>query len=74
MIRMSGQCGISFHERIWAGQTDLSDNQRKIVYGRVHWEQLLQNMRQARLAQAIRIVEERNTRSGGPHLLLPSAP
>jgi hypothetical protein len=63
-----------FHERIWAGEIDLSDNERMIVYGRVHWEQLLQNMRQARLAEALRVVEERNARSDGPHLLSPSAP
>lgn len=63
-----------FHERIWAGEIDLSDNELKIVYGRVHWEQLLQNMRQQRLAEALRVVEERNAQSDGPHLLLPSAP
>jgi hypothetical protein len=64
----------SFHERIWAGEIDLSDNERKIDYGRVHWEQLLQNMRQTRLAEALRVVEERNAQSDIPHLLLPSAP
>jgi hypothetical protein len=63
-----------FHERIWAGEIDLSDNERKIVYGRVHWEQLLQNMRQARFAEALRVVEERNAQSDSPHLLLPGAP
>jgi hypothetical protein len=55
------------HERISAGEIDLSDNGQKIVYGRVHWEQ-------ARLAEALRAVEERNARSDGPHLLLPGAP
>jgi thiamine kinase-like enzyme len=63
-----------FHERIWGGEIDLSDNEQKIVYGRVHWEQLLQNMRQVRLAEALRVVEGRNAQSGRPHLLLPSAP
>ncbi len=62
-----------FHERIWAGEINLSDNEQKIVYGRVHWEQLLQNMRQT-LTEALRIVEERNARSDARHLLLPSAP
>lgn len=62
-----------FHERIWAGEINLSDNEQKIVYGRVHWEQLLQNMRQT-LAEALRIVEERNARPDATHLLLPSAP
>jgi hypothetical protein len=63
-----------FHERIWAGEIDLSDNEWKIIYGRVHWGQLLHNMRQARMAEALRVVEERNARSDGPHLLLPGAP
>ena len=62
-----------FHERIWAGEIDLSDNEWKTVYGRVHWEQFLENMRHARLAEALRVVAERNARSDGPHLLLPSA-
>jgi thiamine kinase-like enzyme len=63
-----------FHEHIWAGEIDLSDYEQKIVYGRVHWEQLLQNIQRARFAEALRVVEERNARSDGPHLLLPSAP
>lgn len=62
----------AFHDRIWADGIDLSDNERKIVYGRVHWGQLLQNVREPRLAEALRIVEERNAQSDGPHLLLPS--
>ena len=62
-----------FHKRIWAGEIDLSDNEQKIVYGRVHWEQLLQNLRQERFAEALRVVEEWNAQSDGPHLLLPSA-
>jgi len=62
-----------FHERIWAGEIDLSDNEWKTVYGQVHWEQFRENMRHARLAEALRVVAERNARSDGPHLLLPSA-
>jgi len=63
-----------FHERIWAGKIDLADNDQKIVYGMVHWEQLLQNVRQPRFDEAIRIVSERNTSQEGVRLLLPSAP
>ena len=63
-----------FHERIWAGEIDLSDNEWKTVYGQVHWEQFRENMRHARLAEALRVVAERNARSDGPHLLLPGAP
>ena len=63
-----------FHERIWAGEIDLADNDRKLVYGMVHWEQLLQNMRQSRFDESLRIVSERNTSQEGVRLLLPSAP
>ena len=45
-----------------------------MLYGRVHWEQLLRNLRQARFEQALRIVEDRNVRSIELQLLLPSAP
>jgi aminoglycoside phosphotransferase (APT) family kinase protein len=51
-----------FHRRIWAGQVNLADNQVKTVYGRVHWEQLLQNMPQARFNEALRIVSDRHAR------------
>jgi len=63
-----------FHERIWAGEIDLADNDLKIVYGMVHWQQLLQNVRQPRFDEALRIVSERNTSPEGVRLLLPSAP
>jgi aminoglycoside phosphotransferase (APT) family kinase protein len=45
-----------FQRRFWAGEAGLADNQAKIVYGRVHWEQLSKNLRQARFAEALRIV------------------
>ena len=63
-----------FHERIWAGGIDLADNDLKIVYGMVHWKQLLENVRQPRFDEALRIVSERNTGQEGVRLLLPSAP
>jgi hypothetical protein len=62
-----------FHERIWAGEIDLAGNDLKTVYGMVHWEQLLQNVRQPRFDEALRIVSERNTSQEGLHLLLPIA-
>jgi thiamine kinase-like enzyme len=46
-----------YHRRMWAGEVDLADNDVKIVYGRVHWERLLQNVRQARYNEALRIVK-----------------
>jgi hypothetical protein len=45
-----------FHRRMWQGEVDLADNDTKILYGRVHWEHLVQNMRQARFNEAVRIV------------------
>jgi hypothetical protein len=35
-----------FQRRIWEGEVSLADNHMKIAYGRVHWNQLLENMRQ----------------------------
>jgi hypothetical protein len=49
-----------FHRRIWAGEVNLADKQMKIVYGRVHWEQFLRNVRQARFNEAVRIVSDRH--------------
>ena len=63
-----------FHDRLWAGDIDLSDNDLKVVYGMVHWEQLLQNMRQTRFDQALGIVADRYARSDGMCRLLPLAP
>lgn len=63
-----------FHKSIWAGEIDLADNTLKVVYGRVHWEQLLRNLRQPDFEQALRIVKDRNVRSGVTPLLLPSSP
>ena len=61
-----------FHRQIWAGEVNLADNDLKIVYGIVHWEQLLQNMRLARFGEALGIVSEGNTNQ--VPRLLPSAP
>jgi hypothetical protein len=51
-----------YHRRMWAGEVDLADKDVKIVYGRVHWERLLQNVRQARYNEALRIVAGRHGR------------
>jgi hypothetical protein len=61
-----------FHERIWAGEVDLSDNAAKLAYGRVHWAQLLENTQDARFEQALRLIAERNAQSDHLVLLLPS--
>jgi len=52
-----------FQRRFWSGEVNLRDNEMKIVYGRVHWEQLVQNMRQPRFNEALRIVSDRHARS-----------
>ncbi len=46
--------------RIWAGEVNLADNRMKVLYGRVHWNQFLENMRQARFNEAVRIVSDRH--------------
>jgi thiamine kinase-like enzyme len=49
-----------FHRRIWAGEVNLAEKQMKIAYGRVHWEQLLRNVRQARFSEALKTVSDRH--------------
>jgi aminoglycoside phosphotransferase (APT) family kinase protein len=48
-----------YQRRMWTGEVDLTDQDRKIVYSRVHWERLLQNVRQTRYKEALRIVSDR---------------
>lgn len=52
-----------YHRRMWAGEVDLAAKEVKIVYGRVHWERLLQNVQQARYKEALRIVSDRHATS-----------
>ena len=63
-----------FHRRIWAGEVNLADNDMKTLYGMVHWERLLHNMRQTRFDDALGIVSERNATQQVGRLLLPGAP
>ncbi len=63
-----------FHQRIWTGELDLAADDRKIAYGLVHWEQLLQNTRHSRFDEALQIVSERNRSGEEVQLLLPAAP
>ncbi len=62
-----------FHQRIWAGEIDLADQAAKIVYGRVHWERFLQNVRQARFEEALGIVSDRHAGQADLRRLLPVA-
>jgi len=50
-----------FQQRFWTREAGLADKQAKTVYGRVHWKELSQNMRQARFDEALKIVSDRNT-------------
>ena len=63
-----------FHQRIWAGEINLADNYLRVIYGRVHWEQLLENMRQPRFDEALKIVSDRTACQEGVRRLLPLAP
>jgi hypothetical protein len=49
-----------FQRRFWAREVSLADNKAKTVFGRVHWEQFSQNMRQARFDEALRILSDRS--------------
>ena len=50
----------SFQQRIWAREADLADKDVKVVYGRIHLERLLQNVRQLRYEEALRIISSRH--------------
>jgi len=45
-----------FHDRIRAGEISVVSNEARLQYGRVHMNQLLQNMRTARFQEALQIV------------------
>jgi thiamine kinase-like enzyme len=45
-----------FHRRIWTGEVDMQDKQMRAVYGRVHWDRLLRNVRQARFREMMGVV------------------
>jgi hypothetical protein len=45
-----------FQRRFWTREVGLADDHSKTVYGRVHWEQLRQNLREPRYEEALRIV------------------
>ena len=52
-----------FHNRIWAGEVSLAGDEAKVQYGRVHMNQLLQNIRARRFQDALRIVSDRHART-----------
>lgn len=62
-----------FHRRMWAGEIDLADNDLKITYGILHWNQLLENVRHPRFEEALRVVSDQNACLEGVRRLLPLA-
>jgi len=62
-----------FHASVWAGEIDLADDDRKNVYGLIHWDQLLENVRTLRFPEALGIVAGRNAKQDDFCLLLPRA-
>jgi aminoglycoside phosphotransferase (APT) family kinase protein len=61
-----------FHRRLWDGEISLAGNDMRVIYGRVHWEQLSQNVQLARFREALRVVSERHASSSDtPRLLKP---
>jgi hypothetical protein len=48
-------------------------NDLKVLYGMIHWQQLLLNMRQARFEEALRIILDRHACPEGVRRLLPIA-
>ena len=60
-----------FHRRLWAGEVDLTGSAQRLVYGRVHWERLRENVRGPRFHQALAVVAQAG--HTGP-VLFPAAP
>jgi aminoglycoside phosphotransferase (APT) family kinase protein len=53
----------AFHRRMWAGEVDLSDKEVKLVYGRIHWERLMENVQQRRYRESLALVSSRRRTS-----------
>jgi len=49
-----------FQRRFWAREVGVGDERARSVYGRLHWQQLSQNIRQARYDEALRTVSDRD--------------
>jgi aminoglycoside phosphotransferase (APT) family kinase protein len=45
-----------FHNRIWAGEVNLAGAEARLQYGRVHLQQLLENMRAERFQETMQII------------------
>ena len=50
-----------FQRRFWTREAGLADSDSKILYGKVHWEQLKDNVRQPRFDDSLQILANRRT-------------
>lgn len=48
-----------FQRRFWAREVALNDNHEKEIFGRIHWNEAVHNMRQPRFDEALRAVSDR---------------
>jgi thiamine kinase-like enzyme len=51
-----------FHNRMWSGEIDLGNNERRQEYAWVHMEQLKHNLQQKRFEDSLRIVSDYQSR------------
>ena len=49
----------TFQRRFWEGEIRLEDNETKVIYGKLHWQRLVENRQQGRFQEALRIVSDR---------------
>lgn len=54
-----------YYRRMWAGKVDLADKDVRVVFGRIHCERLLRNVRLARYRDSLEIVRARNPNKRG---------
>lgn len=56
-----------FHDGMWAGEIDLSDNKAKLQYAWAHMEQLVRNLRMKRLEDSLEIVSQAHVNPKNTH-------
>jgi hypothetical protein len=49
-----------FHRQLWSNELELADNSLKIANGLIHWNRLLENMRQTRFKDSLALVHKAN--------------
>ena len=49
-----------YQQRVWRGEVGIVQQDAKVIYGRIHWERLLQNVRQGRYNKALSLISERH--------------